>query len=40
MADSAGWRDALTNHDLAIQLGIGGTIHGAHAALAGLDVMR
>ena len=34
LADSAGSRDALTNHDSAIQLGVSGAIHGAHAALA------
>ncbi len=36
MADSAGSRDALTNHDVAIQLGISGSIDGAHPALAEL----
>jgi hypothetical protein len=36
MADRAGSRDALTKHDIAIQLAVGSAIHGAHAALAEL----
>jgi hypothetical protein len=32
MADSAGSRDALTNHDSSIQPGIGSAIHFAHPA--------
>jgi hypothetical protein len=36
MADSAGWRDALTSYDLAIQLGVGGAADDAYAAFAKL----
>src|SRR5260370_41864290 len=36
MSASAGSRDALTNHDIAIQLGVGGAVDRSHAALAEL----